>query len=569
MKRKIVLPAAAMALLLACFNMPAALALDHTGALGANETWSPADNPHNITGTVTVPAGIKLTILPGTQVFFSGFYSILVEGEMAAGGTIADPVLFTRDASTAYWNNLQFQTNGKGSLTYSRIEYAYSGITLITNSACTIDHSAIQSAYYGIYWHLPASNPGHVITNNLIRNCKAYGTYVSNVAGAVIGAGNQIVDNQAGTYFTSCSSPKVEAGNTIARNFLYGVQFQNCSQPALLSGVHESGVGAIYNACTGVGTIANLSFLKNKEAAIQMQGCGTFSLGSGNAISDNGWPLAIDAGSFPDAASQIPTTGNLVNSIRVGPGSGSLAGTWPKFAGLDYWLSGITTIAASGDLTIAPGNTLKCEAGASIHVSGKLSMPGTAQAPIRLTRIAADYWNGLQLLSGSQAVVQHVKIEYAYYGLYQNESASAPISKSSFAHCTYGVYVGPGASGQISGSEFFYNEYGVYLAPGATATIGGSGENFCCFKGNRIWAIQNENASAIKAEFNYWGDPAGPNHMSNPDGRGDRINDSVDFLPFSWACANICECDLNRSGGCNILDYQILIQDWGRADCPK
>ena len=31
---------------------------------------------------------------------------------------------------------------------------------------------------------------------------------------------------------------------------------------------------------------------------------------------------------------------------------------------------------------------------------------------------------------------------------------------------------------------------------------------------------------------------------------------------------NDCECDLNHDGKCNILDYQIFIQDWGRTDCP-
>ncbi len=31
---------------------------------------------------------------------------------------------------------------------------------------------------------------------------------------------------------------------------------------------------------------------------------------------------------------------------------------------------------------------------------------------------------------------------------------------------------------------------------------------------------------------------------------------------------NDCECDLNTDGKCNILDYQIFIIDWGRTDCP-
>jgi hypothetical protein len=38
--------------------------------------------------------------------------------------------------------------------------------------------------------------------------------------------------------------------------------------------------------------------------------------------------------------------------------------------------------------------------------------------------------------------------------------------------------------------------------------------------------------------------------------------------PGSGNPPNDCECDLNHDGKCNILDYQIFIQDWGRTDCP-
>ena len=569
MKANLLVSVAIVALLLLWTPGYSVLALDHSGTLVADETWSPADNPHKIIGNVTVPAGIKLTILPGTQVFFTGYYSIAVAGEMAADGTAGAPIIFTRAAvATNYWNNLLFQNNGTGSLTYCLVEYAYYGVSLGTNSACTVDHCTIQLAnYYGIYWYAPATNPGHVITNNLIRNCRSIGVYVSNVTDATIGTGNQVVDNQAGIYFVNCTSPQVTAQNTIVRHLSYGVQFQNCSQPVLLSDVSESGIGVIYRTCTGVGTIADLAFTGNTEAAIQVQGCGAFSLGGGNTITGNGSPLAIDAGAFPDAASQIPTSGNLVNAIRVVAGSGSLIGTWHKFAGLDYWLVGNASIAAAGDLTIAPGTTLKCGASAGITVAGKLSLAGTAEAPIRMTRIGADYWGGLRFNSGSEGVVQHVDIEYASYGLYQNQTAIVPISKCRFRQCTYGVYIAGGTTGQVTGSEFFYNDYGIYLAPGATAAVGGSGENLCCFKGNRTWALFNNNAAAIKAEFNYWGDPTGPNHPSHPAGRGDRVSDSVDFIPYSWVCADACECDLNKNGSCNILDYQLFIQDWGRTDC--
>ena len=46
----------------------------------------------------------------------------------------------------------------------------------------------------------------------------------------------------------------------------------------------------------------------------------------------------------------------------------------------------------------------------------------------------------------------------------------------------------------------------------------------------------------------------GRTNCGTPPGSGDPPND--------------CECDLNSDGKCNILDYQIFIQDWGRTDCP-
>ena len=73
MKANLLVSAAIVAFLLLWTPGYSVLALDHSGTLGTDETWSPADNPHKIVGTVTVPAGVKLTILPGTQIYFTGY----------------------------------------------------------------------------------------------------------------------------------------------------------------------------------------------------------------------------------------------------------------------------------------------------------------------------------------------------------------------------------------------------------------------------------------------------------------------------------------------------------------
>jgi DNA-binding beta-propeller fold protein YncE len=50
----------------------------------------------------------------------------------------------------------------------------------------------------------------------------------------------------------------------------------------------------------------------------------------------------------------------------------------------------------------------------------------------------------------------------------------------------------------------------------------------------------------------------------------DNDNPSVSIVSFPGLLdlPYFCECDLNKDGSCNILDYQMFIQDWGCTDCP-
>ena len=543
-------------------------ATDHSGTLTSDETWYPEDNPHYIIGNITVPNGYKLTILPGVEVFFKGNYYIRVDGNMTADGTSEDRILFTKDLGTTGWNQLWFYSGGTGNFSYCTIEYATYGVILETNAVCTIDHCTIRCCtYYGIYYYQSAVNPGHVITNNIIQNNTSYGIYFRNVTNALVGAGNAIQNNKAGIYFYNCANAQVAAGNTICRNLDYGVYFGNCDQPVLLSGASECGVGVYYENCDNIGMIDNLIFSKNAEAALKVTNCGSFGLGSNNTISGNGWPLAIDVSAFPNASSHIPPSGNLRNDIQIVAGSSDRTGTWPTFVGLDYILIGNSTIQSTGSLTLSPGTTLRCQNNIYIRVDGELNAVGTAENRILFTRHGTDSWGGLHFYSGSQGVIQHACLEYGYYGVYENLTASVPVSDCWFRHNTYGAYAAAGANIQVKRCQFHYNDYGVYLAAGGTATIGGTVKDFCCFEGNRIYALQNLNAFTITAENNYWGDPAGPNHLSNPGGRGDRVSDNVDFIPYTSICGDICECDLNHDGRCDMQDWLLFGEDWGRTDC--
>jgi hypothetical protein len=50
--------------------------------------------------------------------------------------------------------------------------------------------------------------------------------------------------------------------------------------------------------------------------------------------------------------------------------------------------------------------------------------------------------------------------------------------------------------------------------------------------GNEIGLHNPHDFVRVKAVDNYWGDASGPRGPSNPDGKGDRVSDHVDFIPF-------------------------------------
>lgn len=122
------------------------------GALNTNTILTPWQGPYLVTGDVTIPAGVTLTVLPGTTVFFqagAGFY--FNGGRLVAEGTEHELVRFTRVPGGGNWDGLQFA----GSMLDNRIEYAVveygvnannQGMIGLDNSSLTIEHTTLDHA---------------------------------------------------------------------------------------------------------------------------------------------------------------------------------------------------------------------------------------------------------------------------------------------------------------------------------------------------------------------------------------------------------------------------------------
>lgn len=95
-----------------------------------------------------------------------------------------------------------------------------------------------------------------------------------------------------------------------------------------------------------------------------------------------------------------------------------------------------------------------------------------------------------------------------------------------FSNMTSGVILNYGGSAEIAENKFQENYTGVYVGQ----TGGDEGLSKNCFAGNIIGLEVDPNREQIfNARGNWWGDPSGPSHPDNSDGKGDVIEGKVDF----------------------------------------
>lgn len=186
---------------------------EHSGTVMSDETWYAADNPHIVTGDVTVRGSYynnytaTLTIEPGCIIKFNPATSLFIGvGEYAYGilnaqGTSDSPIIFTSNASSPAvgdWKGIYFKSiSGNTIMDYCEVEYGDNNI-YCDQSSPVIKNSTIQNSNNGIYvspWSSPLINYCTIKDNNngiynygepTITNCNItknnqYGIYSSSV----------------------------------------------------------------------------------------------------------------------------------------------------------------------------------------------------------------------------------------------------------------------------------------------------------------------------------------------------------------------------------------------------
>ncbi len=130
------------------------------GAIQQDTTWQ---GEILVTGPVFVPAGVTLTILPGTRVRFvhyrgytdGGRLTMRVEGTLKAVGTAEEPIWFTSDAedpTNGDWGMLRLVNASSASeIRYAILEFAQQGLNLWNSSPAVSDVIVRWNNWEGIY----------------------------------------------------------------------------------------------------------------------------------------------------------------------------------------------------------------------------------------------------------------------------------------------------------------------------------------------------------------------------------------------------------------------------------
>jgi subtilisin family serine protease len=144
-----------------------------TGTLQNNETWY---GRIELSGNVIVPAGLTLTILPGTYITFNSNYSLNINGQLLAEGIDTSRIVFDKKGTGSITLN---GANG------SVIKYANilngDRLEAINSSNVLIQYCQISNSYDGIRF---SNSSGFIISNNISLSSIGHGIIIEDASTA-------------------------------------------------------------------------------------------------------------------------------------------------------------------------------------------------------------------------------------------------------------------------------------------------------------------------------------------------------------------------------------------------
>lgn len=172
-----------------------------------------------VDGDINILAGNNLTIQPGTQIKFSGFFNINVYGELISVGTSSSPIIFSSNKNNPQPNDWGLINFFSGASDNSKISY------------CILEYGRIFCEFTDI-----------TITNNIIRNFAGRG--IQSYYNSTYIANNEIYDFHEGPIYIGSGILSEFSNSLIECNHIYngtgrGIMVWGGNQIAQNNNIHD------------------------------------------------------------------------------------------------------------------------------------------------------------------------------------------------------------------------------------------------------------------------------------------------------------------------------------------
>ncbi|MCK4658428.1 MAG: right-handed parallel beta-helix repeat-containing protein [Phycisphaerae bacterium] len=478
--------------------------VEHSGTLSSHEVWQ-SDSVHIVTGNVTIPADLSLTITPGTVVKFNAVdtsssysniyrYNLLVQGTLDAQGTPGARVVFTSSRDDMYGGDTNGDGAGSSPGTGNWGAIKFTSSTLNTLQDALVRYGGVGRTYRSDYYDTQMiwieGAASLTIQDCVIERAYDKALYVNDANCDLTLSGGAISSSGKGAYLVSAATMNM-SGCTIDGNG-YGV----------------------YQAGNSVWNLTNNTFAGNTYPIYQANS--DLLIYSGNTITSNTYQA-------------IAVSGTLTGDVM-----------WENVQDLDlaYLLIGDVTVPAAVTLTIGAGVVVKFQAVDTsssysniyrndIIVDGVLNLQGTSELPVVFTSDRDDSYGGDTNGNGDanspakgnwgairyqgsaanvlhDAVIRYGGVGYTYRSDYYDkhlvwiknnacvtirdcvieqayekavfveDDSEVTVQDSAIRNSSYGIYIQETAAADIEGSTLESNSYGIYQAGSSQLAVTGN-----------------------------------------------------------------------------------------------
>lgn len=152
-----------------------------SGGIYTNTTWTKVNSPYIVTGNIVVFPGNTLTIQPGVEVKFDGWYNIEIRGTLLAIGTITDSISFVSinyvgindsisfvsGSSLAMFENVSFHSDSL----LSKSSWGKISISNASQNAVGLfEYCFVKHSSFGVAFECCSGNASSYIKNSRFDN---------------------------------------------------------------------------------------------------------------------------------------------------------------------------------------------------------------------------------------------------------------------------------------------------------------------------------------------------------------------------------------------------------------